>query len=125
MCPPRPNQAKSLPQQTSTDIPVISSAEAPDPDTHEASVAGWMEDRQLSVYVLLVLTTGALYLTYMVFRPFLTALFLALILAVAFFPVHQWVLRHIRNSYVAALTTTVLAVIVILTPLILVSARVA
>jgi predicted PurR-regulated permease PerM len=128
MGPSRANQARPLQQhhqQRSTDVPVIAGGKEPSPDTANVSLAGWMEDRRLSVYVLLVLTTGALYLTYMVFRPFLTALFLALILAVAFFPLHQWVSRHIRNSCVAALTTTVLAIITILAPLVLVSARLA
>jgi predicted PurR-regulated permease PerM len=125
MGPSSANQAKPLHQQRSTEVPVIANAEAPNPDIPNVSFAGWIEDRRLSVYVLLALTACVLYLTYVVFRPFLTALFLALILAVAFFPLHQWVSRHIRNSCVAALTTTVLAIITILAPLVLVSARLA
>lgn len=125
MRPSRANQVKPFHHEKSTEFPVIASAEAPDPESRKVGFGEWIEDRQLSVYLLLALTTVALYLTYMVFRPFLTALFLALILAIGFFPVHQRVLRRIRNSYVAALTTTVLAGITILVPFILVSVRLA
>jgi lysylphosphatidylglycerol synthetase-like protein (DUF2156 family) len=83
----------------------------------------WLEDKQLSFYVLLALTGGAVYLTYIISRPFLNALFVALIMAIAVFPLHKWFVRRIRNTYVAALITTTLAVLLILVPLVFVSAR--
>ena len=90
------------------------------PSRTEISV--WMEDRQLSFYVLLILTGVATYLTYIIFRPFLTALFLALVMAIALFPLHKWLARRFRNG-IAALTTTGLAVVVILIPLVFISLK--
>jgi len=85
--------------------------------------SGWMEDKQLSILVLLVLTAGALYLTYRIFRPFLSVLFVALVLAIGLAPVHRWIRRHIRSRNAAALITTTLAILIILLPFILLSAR--
>ncbi len=85
-------------------------------------ISVWMEDRQLSFYVLLILTGVATYLTYIIFRPFLTALFLALVMAIALFPLHKWLARRFRNR-IAALTTTGLAVVLILIPLVFISLK--
>jgi len=83
----------------------------------------WVEDKQLSIFVLLALTVGALYLTYRIFRPFLSVLFVALVLAIGLSPVHRWVRRHIRSRNAAALITTTLAISIILLPFILLTAR--
>jgi predicted PurR-regulated permease PerM len=90
-----------------------------------AHLAAWMEDRQLSIYVLLLLTTGAIYLTYLIFHPFLIALFVALILAIAFFPLYKWLMRRLHRSNLAAFVTTVLALVVVLVPFLLISVRLA
>lgn len=85
----------------------------------------WIDDKQLSMFVLLSFTAGAIYLTYIIFRPFLTALFVALVMAIAFFPLHKRVARRVHNSDAAALITTVLAMLFVLVPFTLVSARLA
>lgn len=94
-------------------------------DTGRLDLVAWMEDRELSIYVLLILTGGAVYLTYLIFRPFLTALFLALVLAIAVAPLHRWLSRGISSRYLAALLTTVVAATIVLVPFILLSARLA
>jgi len=83
----------------------------------------WREDNQLSSLLLLILTSAALYLTYIIFRPFLTALFLALLMAIGFFPVHKRVIRKIRNRSAAALMTTTVAIVLIMVPIAFVSFR--
>ncbi len=88
-------------------------------------LTAWMHDQQLSFFVLLGLTAGALYLTYVIFRPFWIALFLSLIMAIAFFPLHRRVRQRIRNLTLASLITTTLATLFILVPFVLVSIRIA
>ena len=84
-----------------------------------------MEERERSYVALLVLTAAALYLAYIIYRPFLKALFLALVLTFAFLPVHQWVARRVRGKTAAALITTTLVLLVIMFPLMLISIRLA
>jgi predicted PurR-regulated permease PerM len=85
----------------------------------------WSDDRQLSLFVLLGLTAIAGYLTYIIFRPFLTALAVAIVMAIAFAPPHKWISRRVHNKYLAALITTALAMLLVLVPLLIVSARIA
>lgn len=86
--------------------------------------SAWIDDRQLSFAVLLILTAGALYAAYIIFSPFLTAIFLAFVLAIAFSPLHDWIGRRIRGANSAALITTTVIMFVILVPFILISVKV-
>ena len=113
-------------EQVSSSEPVVADDRGDDRTAAtERVLAAWMEDRQLSLYVLMIFTAGATYLTYIIFRPFLIALFVSLVMAIVFFPLYKWFSRRIRSSYLAALTTTVLAVVIVLVPFILISARLA
>ncbi|HKD80012.1 MAG TPA: AI-2E family transporter [Candidatus Angelobacter sp.] len=89
-----------------------------------ASRAGpWMDERKRSYATLLLLTAGAFYMAYIIYRPFLKALFLALVLTIAFMPVHEWVTRRVRGNTVAALITTTIVLLVIMLPLMFISIR--
>lgn len=92
--------------------------------TPTAQLSGW-QDRRLSYQTLLFLTAGVAYLTYITFRPFLKVLFVALIMAIVFFPLHKRFSRMFRNANIAALVTTVLAVLLILVPFVLINAKLA
>ena len=86
------------PPETLAAQPVITNPEeiepgAPPPPT----TTSWSDDRQLSLFVLLGLTAIAGYLTYIIFRPFLTALVVAIVMAIAFTPPHKWIVRKVRN----------------------------
>jgi predicted PurR-regulated permease PerM len=89
-----------------------------------ATVSGW-QDRRLSYQTLLFLTAVVAYLTYITFRPFLKILFVALIMAIVFFPLHKRFSRMFRNANIAALVTTVLAVLLILVPFVLINVKLA
>jgi predicted PurR-regulated permease PerM len=95
------------------------------PSAPAARVSAWIEDRQFSFYVLLILTVGALYLTYIIFRPFLTALFVALVLTIGLFPLHKLLVKRSRSVTLAALTVTVLALLVIVLPFVVISIKLA
>lgn len=86
--------------------------------------APWVDDSRLSRAALLLLTAAALYVGYILFRPFVTAAFLAFVLSIAFNPFHAWVARRIRSNNVAALTTTILIMLCIIVPLIFISLKV-
>lgn len=90
-----------------------------------ATSSSWTDDKQLSLFVLLGLTAITGYLTYIIFHPFLTALVVAIVMAIAFSPPHRWISRQVHNRYVAALLTTTAAMLLVLVPLIVVSARLA
>ena len=83
------------------------------------------QDRWLSLIVLLLLIVGAFYIAYLIFSPFLTAIFLAFVLAIAFAPLHKWISKRIRGANSAALATTVVVMLFIVVPFILVSLRLA
>jgi predicted PurR-regulated permease PerM len=87
--------------------------------TPESSIA----DRQFSFVVLLLLTSAAVYVAYLIFRPFLTSLFLALVLTIAFLPMHAWITRRVRSANAAALITEAMVVLFILVPLLLISIK--
>jgi predicted PurR-regulated permease PerM len=78
-------------------------------------------DRKVSYIGLLALTAGALYLAYIVYRPFLKALFLALVLTIAFWPVYERIARRVRGGSVRALITMAAVVLLIMLPMALIS----
>jgi predicted PurR-regulated permease PerM len=85
--------------------------------TLRPALAPWIEQYKISYLTLLLLTAGAIYAAYVIFRPYLKALFLALVLTIAFLPVHEWVARRIRGRTMAALITTAAVVLVVMVPL--------
>lgn len=111
-----PEERPSSAAQTDTNVREAGSVSQP-------RLGPWMEDGKRSYVALLVLTAAALYVAYIIYRPFLKALFLALVLTFAFLPVHQWVARRVRGKTVAALITTTLVLLVIMLPLLLISIR--
>lgn len=86
-----------------------------------AASGPWLDAPKRSYAALMLLTLGALYAAYLIYRPFLKALFLALVLTIAFLPVHEWVSRRVRQRTLAALATTLAVVLVIVVPLLLIS----
>jgi predicted PurR-regulated permease PerM len=110
----RPEEQPSSPEQTTASV----SAVAPGLRlTTELQV----HDRKVSYWTLMVLTAGALYLAYIIYRPFLKALFLALVLTIAFWPVDRWIGRRVRSGTARALITTLAVVLVIMLPLMFIS----
>jgi predicted PurR-regulated permease PerM len=109
--------------------PKLVGPEPPEPPRTgpDSPVGSEADDRgttgQRPYLVLLLLTGVALYLVYLVFRPFLTAIFLALVLAIAVLPVHQWIARRVRGRSMAALITTAAVVVLIMVPLLLISLK--
>jgi predicted PurR-regulated permease PerM len=72
--------------------------------------------RAATVVFLLLLAAIALYLCYLIARPFLSPIFLAFMLAVVFHPVHVHIQARLRNRNIAALLSTILVLFVLLVP---------
>jgi predicted PurR-regulated permease PerM len=78
-----------------------------------------MERKQAATAVfLLVLTAIALYFCYLIARPFFGPIFLAIMLAIVFRPVHVRVEGRLRNRNTAALLSTVLVLLAFLVPVV-------
>jgi predicted PurR-regulated permease PerM len=70
--------------------------------------------RATATFLLLVLTTIALYFCYLIARPFLTPIFLAVMIAIVFHPVHARINAHIRSTNLAGLISTSLVLFVVI-----------
>lgn len=69
-----------------------------------------------STLFLLALAAVALYFCYLIARPFLTPVFLAVMIAIVFHPIHVRVQARIRGRNAAALISTILVLIVLVVP---------
>ncbi|MBI2033793.1 MAG: AI-2E family transporter [Candidatus Liptonbacteria bacterium] len=81
-----------------------------------------MNTRDLQIYFFLALLIGILALVFFIFLPYLSVFVLAATFAVIFQPLHQKILRLMRqNDGLAAFLSTMIVIIVILVPLFLFS----
>jgi predicted PurR-regulated permease PerM len=73
-------------------------------------------DKRLSFVFLLLLTAAALFLSFLIARPFLTPMVTAALLAVAIYPIYASLLRVVRNRNATALLAAVGVLIALLLP---------
>jgi len=69
-----------------------------------------------STLFLLALAALSLYFCYLIASPFLTPIFLAIMIAIVFHPIHVQVQARIRGRNMAALISTILVLIVLVVP---------
>jgi predicted PurR-regulated permease PerM len=81
----------------------------------------WLDERKRAQIGLLLITAGALFTAFIVYRPFLKAIFLALVLTIAVLPFHDRILQHVRGNTTAALITTAMVLLLVMLPLMLLS----
>jgi predicted PurR-regulated permease PerM len=79
----------------------------------------WSRERVLAL-VLLVATALALFVCYLLARPFLPALTWALALAVVAHPLHDWIARHLRHPNIAAALAVLAVAIIVVAPTLLI-----
>lgn len=79
-----------------------------------------MMKKRVTLIFLLALTSCALYLCYLLFKPFLSPLLSALVIAIVFFPVHARMQRLISSPSFAALLSTLLVMLIIIIPAVLI-----
>ncbi|MFZ1049436.1 MAG: hypothetical protein WAN41_01995, partial [Candidatus Sulfotelmatobacter sp.] len=74
---------------------------------------------------LLVLAAIALYFCYVIARPFLTPIFLALMMAIVFHPIHLRIQSRIQRRNLAGLTSTILVLVTVVVPAVILGVLVA
>ena len=74
---------------------------------------------------LLVLAAVALYFCYVIARPFLTPIFLALMIAIVFHPIHLRIQSRIQRRNLAGLTSTILVLVTVVVPTVILGVLVA
>jgi predicted PurR-regulated permease PerM len=80
----------------------------------------------LSNYFFLAFLIGVLYIFYLILRPFLTDIFVAIMITMIFYPLYKIILKRFRDQRVlAGLATTLIILIVFLMPIILLSGLIA
>ncbi len=78
-----------------------------------------MKERKLEIYLFFILLAVAVYLTFSIFLPYLSALMLALVFAVVFDPLYKFLLSKMPGyRSVASILTLILFVTIILVPII-------
>ncbi|HZX12600.1 MAG TPA: AI-2E family transporter [Candidatus Nanoarchaeia archaeon] len=80
-----------------------------------------MERKDVQKVVLIGLFLVLLYVSYLVVKPFVSALLAAFVLAYVFHPVYKWLGRKIKSEFAAAFIVTAIVVLLILLPLIAVA----
>jgi predicted PurR-regulated permease PerM len=79
-----------------------------------------MIKKRITLIFLLTLTAFALYLCYLLFRPFLSPLLSALVIATVFYPVHSRMQRLVRSPSLGALLSTILVTLIIIVPAVMI-----
>src|SRR5262245_45231006 len=74
-------------------------------------------NRNVATIILLSLTVLMLYLSYLLFQPFLSPILFAIMMAIAFHPLHAWSGRLIANRSLAAIVSTLVAMVITAVPL--------
>jgi predicted PurR-regulated permease PerM len=76
-------------------------------------------DKRLSLLFLVLITAVTLYLSFLIARPFLTPILTAILLAIAIYPMYRPLSLRFRNRSLAALASTLIVLVTILTPTVL------
>jgi predicted PurR-regulated permease PerM len=86
--------------------------------------AEWLTRERALVLVLMAATVLAFYVCYRLARPFLPALAWALALAVVTHPLHEWIVRRIKNANIAATLSVIIVAALIIAPAVFVTQRI-
>jgi predicted PurR-regulated permease PerM len=80
------------------------------------TASDWGSPLHIRALVLIVATGAGIYLSYLLARPFIPALTVALALAVLFAPLHRWLESHVKRPNVAATISIIVIVLIVLVP---------
>jgi predicted PurR-regulated permease PerM len=83
---------------------------------YQASIRRMERKQAATAFFLLALAVISLYFCYLIARPFLGAIFFAVMLAIVFHPVHVHIQARIRRPNAAALLSTILVLVILIVP---------
>jgi predicted PurR-regulated permease PerM len=75
-----------------------------------------MVTKRATAVFLSVVAALAVYLCYLIAKPFLNAIVAAIVISIVFFPLHAWMRRLIRRRNTAAALSTVLVLVIVMVP---------
>ena len=99
---------------SSEDVPPVQAE--PQVDVGKSSARLMERKPAVSTLFLLAVAAVALYFCYLIARPFLTPIFLAVMIAIVFHPIHLRVQARFRGRNGAALISTILVLIILVVP---------
>jgi len=76
-----------------------------------------MDRKTTSKMVLAALTAAALYACFLLFRPYVTPVLFASVVAIVFYPLHKYMRRAVHNKTMCALLSTLITVLLTVVPL--------
>jgi len=77
----------------------------------------WKVGKNTATFLLIGITAGALYLCYLLVRPYAAPILFALVVAIVFYPLHRYSQRIFPNRSASALLTTVATLLFTIVPL--------
>ena len=104
--------------------PVTDKTLVPEPEFAESKAIEADRKPPASTLFLLALAALALYFCYLITRPFLNPIFLALMIAIVFHPFYVWLQQRIHRRNLAALTSTILVLVAVVVPTLVLGIRV-
>src|SRR5262245_26915105 len=75
-----------------------------------------MERKNMATLLIAGATAVALYVCYLLFRPYLTPILFASVIAIVFYPLHRSVQRKFRNTSVGAIISTLVTLLLTVVP---------
>jgi predicted PurR-regulated permease PerM len=76
-----------------------------------------MEKKNAATLLLAGITTAALYSCYLLFRPYITPILFASVIAIVFYPLHRYTQRTVRGTTASALISTLVTLLLTFVPL--------
>ena len=77
-----------------------------------------MEKRDIKKYLIVAIVLLTIYISYLIIKPFITALLASFVLAYLFYPVYKRLAKLTKNNVAGAVLTTILVIIITLLPLV-------
>jgi predicted PurR-regulated permease PerM len=118
--PPDPRQG-NIPESSARALHNLHTSERQEPGPELRTPAGAMQGTTM---FLLILAGIALYLCYVIARPFLKAIFAATVISIVFYPLHRIIRSFISRPNAAATLSTILVLVLLAVPAILLAVSV-
>lgn len=104
--------------------PVIDKTLMPEAEFAESKAVITQRKLPASTLFLWALAAVALYFCYLIARPLLNPIFLAVVIAIVFHPLYAWLRQRIRRRNLAALSSTILVLVGVVVPTVVLGIRI-